>query len=494
MKLWMRYLVGMVAGVVFGALVAVSGGDTLVVLKHLTEILIRLGRFLLFPMAFFAMIIAVDELRDDRRTFAVAWKSLVVTVVTVAGAVAVALVAMTVFQPQRVPPMVQESAVVTPPTIFELVRTAIPRNGFRVFSLGESALAMILLLAVMIGLTLRYDREITSPVSLVADSANRILYRLNQHFTGILGFLLAIPAGMVVVQLRETPDLVLFTQFLIVISTSVVIVGVVIYPVVLYLFGRNAMAALRWVSDMTAPGLTALSGGDVYFATATLARTVKEDHGVPRRVGGSVTYVLVVFNRAGSAMVAVAAFLLVIRSYTALEIGLAETMMIVVSGALFSFLLGRTPAGGVTLLLGYLALRYGRGMEESYLILLPIIPILERLGAWLDVMTHGFVTVLVADWRACAAPQPTASKPPPAGSLAPVVAMRRLRPHDCGHGPACYAPPPSPGLPALGAASSAGVSSARPRSVSCCGSTGLGLSSIGDKAVGGLGKRDHLAD
>jgi Na+/H+-dicarboxylate symporter len=96
-------------------------------------------------------------------------------------------------------------------------------------------------------------------------------------------------------------------------------------------------------------------------------------------------------------MVAVAAFLLVIRSYTALEIGVGETAGIVIAGMLFSFLLGRTPAGGVTLLLSYLAIRYGRGMEESYLILLPIIPVLERLGAWLDVMTNGFVTVLVAD-------------------------------------------------------------------------------------------------
>ncbi|MDA3949987.1 MAG: cation:dicarboxylase symporter family transporter [Spirochaeta sp.] len=397
MKLWMRYIAGTVAGIALGVLVPASGGDTLIVLGHLTDILIRLGRFLLFPMAFFAMIIAVDELRDDRRTFAVLWKSLVVTAVTVAGAVAAALVAMLVFQPQRVPPMVQESTVVTPPTVFELLRTAIPRNGFHVFSLGESAFAMILLLALLVGWTLRYDREITSPVSLVADSANRILYRLNQYFTGVLGFLLAIPVGMVVVQLRETPDLALFTQFLIVIGTTVVVVGVVIYPVVLYLFGRDPAAALRWVTGMTAPGLAALSSGDVYFATPTLARAVKEEHGVPRRIGGSATYALAVFNRAGSAMVAVAAFLLVIRSYTALEIGVGETAGIVIAGVLFSFLLGRTPAGGVTLLLSYLAIRYGRGMEESYLILLPIIPVLERLGAWLDVMTHGFVTVLVAD-------------------------------------------------------------------------------------------------
>jgi hypothetical protein len=35
-------------------------------------------------------------------------------------------------------------------------------------------------------------------------------------------------------------------------------------------------------------------------------------------------------------------------------------------------------------------------MEDAYFILLPVIPILERIGAWLDAMTTGFVTEMVA--------------------------------------------------------------------------------------------------
>jgi hypothetical protein len=67
-----------------------------------------------------------------------------------------------------------------------------------------------------------------------------------------------------------------------------------------------------------------------------------------------------------------------------------------VSGVAYSVLLGRHPAGAVMLLMSYLAVRYGRGMEESYLILLPVMAVLERIGAWLDVMTVGFVSQLVS--------------------------------------------------------------------------------------------------
>ncbi|MFP4151489.1 MAG: cation:dicarboxylate symporter family transporter [Alkalispirochaeta sp.] len=397
MRLWIRYLAGTIIGVVLGVFLPAGAGDSLVVLQNLSDLVIRLGRFLLFPIAFFSAIIAVDELRDDRRVLSVTLRTVLFSALTVVVAAVAGLVAVVVLQPQRVPPMVQEAFVAQPDTAGALIRGALPYNGFRILTGSENALGMIVVLAILIGWNLRFDREITSPVSLVADSANRILYRLNAFLTDWLGFLVAIPAGMIIVELRLTEDFVLFSQFLIVVTAAALFVGLVVYPVVLYLVSKSSRRVLGWVTGMGAPGLAALAGGDVYFAAPTLIREVKEDLGVPRRVGGVVTYLLFVWNRAGTTLVATAGFLLVVRSYTALEMGIVETVQVVIAGVFGSFLLGRVPAGGVIALLSYLAVAYGRGMEESYLILLPVMPLLERLGAWLDVMTHGFVTNLVTD-------------------------------------------------------------------------------------------------
>ncbi len=397
MKLWFRYLLGTAVGVAAGILVPLAGGDTLQILEEISGFVFRIGRFLLFPLAFFSIIIAVDELRDDRRVASVAIKTGLASVATVVAAVIVGVLVMVIFQPQRIPPMVQEAAIAAPPQMVDIIRQSVPMNLFRVFVLGDNALGMILLVGVLIGWTLRFDREISSSVALVSDSANRILYRLNRSFTSLLGFLLAIPGGMIIVRIRDTADLQLFGQFLIVVITAAVIIGMVVYPVMLYLLKRDGRMATGWVTRMGAPGLAALVSGDVFFAAATLARVGKEELRLPRRIGGSVSYISAVFLRAGSALVAVASFLLVIRSYTALEIGFLETLMIAATAIGSSFLLGRTPAGGVTLLLSYLAVSYGRGMDESFLILLPVLPFLERLGAWLDVMTHGFIAFLVAE-------------------------------------------------------------------------------------------------
>ncbi|HKK47621.1 MAG TPA: cation:dicarboxylase symporter family transporter [Alkalispirochaeta sp.] len=396
MKIWMRYLLGTGTGVLVGVAVPLSGGDTYILLQELSAIVFRVGRFLLFPMVFFAAIVAMDELRDDRT----AVKTLITTAVALGVALFFAVIigalSVLVMQPQRIPPMVQEGRAGTPPEILSILTEVIPGNAFRLFVAGDNMLLMIVLFGMIVGATLRYDREITSPISLVADSANRILYRLNAGLVQVIGFALIIPAAMVVAGTRQTDDLMLFGQLLLVVVTATLLVGTVAYPLALYLLDRERARPLAWLYRMTPPAVAALVSGDVFFAAATYSRVSNENQGIPRPVGGVVPPLMAVFGRAGTALVSVAAFLLVIRSYTALEIGVAAVVELSVTGILYSFLLGRHPAGGVMILLSYLSLRYGRGMEESYLILLPVMPLLERIGAWLDIMTVGFVAQVVA--------------------------------------------------------------------------------------------------
>ncbi|MFW5827223.1 MAG: hypothetical protein ACOCU4_03980, partial [Alkalispirochaeta sp.] len=88
MKIWMRYLLGTGLGVLVGVLVPLSGGDTYIILQELSEIVFRIGRFLFFPMVFFAAIVAMDELRDDRT----AVKTLITTAITLAAALVLAVI------------------------------------------------------------------------------------------------------------------------------------------------------------------------------------------------------------------------------------------------------------------------------------------------------------------------------------------------------------------------------------------------------------------
>lgn len=391
MTLQFRYLAGLVAGVVLGLLLPLAGGDTLAVMQGLAELVITASRFLLFPLVFFGMIIACDELRSEERLFPVAVRSVLWTAMAVAAATVIGAASVVLLAPQRIPPMIQESQIPRIPTVLEAVQQGFRGNFFQVFVLHENALGGMLLTALLIGAVLNFDRGVTSPVFLVADSVNRIFYRLNRLLVEVMGVLLVVPAAAVMVKVRGAADLGLFAQLLLVVGFAAALVGFVVYPVVLYVLDRRNGRPMVWVRAMIAPVVPALLTGDSYAALGTLLPVAKEQLGIHRRFGASVLPAVALFGRAGSALVAMAGCLLVIRSYTALEVGFGELVQLAVAAVLYSFLLARVPSGGVLMLLSFLALRYGRGMEESYLILLPVMPLLERIGAVLDVMTAGFV-------------------------------------------------------------------------------------------------------
>lgn len=399
MRIWFRYLLGALAGVLLGFMLPLAAGDTASLMNELTAVTIALGRVLLFPLLFFAIIIATDELHSDGMLLRTGIKTLFWTVFTTVAATALGVISIVLLAPRRIPPMVQEGIPSAAPSLIAELQQGLPANMFRIFVLDESALAGILLVGLLIGANLRYDRGITSPVSLVVDSANRIFYRLNRMLVGVLGVLLVVPAAATIVMMREVPDLQLFGQFLLVVTVAAVVLALLVYPATLFLLDRKNARPLNWLASMGTPAIAAMTSGDSYFALGTMIRVGKEELDVHRRIGGTVTPFVALYGRAGSAMMSMAGFLLVIRSYTALEIGLYSIIQLAAVAVLYSFLLARTPAGGVIVMLSYLATRYGRGMEESYLILLPVMPVLERIGAALDIMTVGFITQVVGPGR-----------------------------------------------------------------------------------------------
>ncbi|TVR71930.1 MAG: dicarboxylate/amino acid:cation symporter [Spirochaetaceae bacterium] len=399
MRIWFRYLLGASIGVALGLFLPLAAGDTAALLMSLTGLVLSLGRILLFPLLFFAVIIAIDELHSDGTLLKTGGATLFWTILTTVTATVGGLLAIVLLSPQRIPPMVQEGRPSAAPSILMELQRGLPPNMFRIFVLDNSALAGILLIGLLVGVNLRFDRGVTSPVTLVADSANRIFYRLNSMLVEVLGLLLVIPSAAVVVQMREVTELQLFGQFLLVVLVAAIFIAVILYPAVIFLLDRRGARPLKWLASMGAPALAALTTGDNYFALGTMVRTGKEDMDIHRRIGGTVIPFVALYGRAGSAMVSMAGFLLVIRSYTALDIGVQDLVLLALAAVLYSFLLARTPAGGVLLMLSFLATRYGRGMEESYLILLPVMPALERIGAVLDIMTVGFITRLVGGPR-----------------------------------------------------------------------------------------------
>ncbi len=396
MKIWTRLLIGTAAGIIAGFLLPISGGDTEILLSRIVLLMQNIAVYALLPLVFFAVIIAADELRDDRKVVSVMGHGILWTLGLSLPAAIVGALAVLGLEPQRIPPILQESRALEQPDLWRALTNTFGRNFFEGFIGAPQALVPIAVAGLVIGLTLRFDREITEPFRMVADSANRIFYRINSVLVDFLALPILAATMLLVLQTRTAVDVMLFGQLLLVVGVATGFLGFVVLPLVLRLTG-TVHRPLRWLYAMTGPVLAALTTGDGYIALATGTRNAKENLGISRRSGGIVYPFATAFLKPGTALVAASGFLLVIRSYTALDISIGSLMTLIGTAWLSSLLLAHVPSGGVLLLLSYLALRYGQGMEESYLILLPIVPILQRIAAVLDTLSVAFVATVVAE-------------------------------------------------------------------------------------------------
>ena len=127
-----------------------------------------------------------------------------------------------------------------------------------------------------------------------------------------------------------------------------------------------------------------------------LFRHAKENLGIRRRSNTVTVTILTIFGRAGSAMVAAVAFIVIIKSYSSL--GIASRDILVIAGRVFviSFLLAGHPGDGAYTALAVLCLGYGRGFEAGYLILKPLAFYLIAVGTFLDVMIATFASYAIS--------------------------------------------------------------------------------------------------
>jgi Na+/H+-dicarboxylate symporter len=117
-----------------------------------------------------------------------------------------------------------------------------------------------------------------------------------------------------------------------------------------------------------------------------------------RRRSSSVSLALFsTFCRCGSAVVAAAAFIVIIKSYSYLKIAPGVLVTIGIHTLIISFLLARHPGDGAFIALAALCLSYGGGeYQAGYLILKPLAFYLVAVGTFIDVMLCAFGSYIIA--------------------------------------------------------------------------------------------------
>jgi Na+/H+-dicarboxylate symporter len=395
MKVWLKLLIGAVLGLILGSLLPEDNETVQKILAWLGEMAVRIGRYALIPMLFFSLTIAIYELRQDFRFWGLAARSALVIAGGAVLIIGLGIAAALLFPPARIPILIEEQTEVIVLGVSDSLLELFPSNMFSALSGGGTYLFPVCVLAFFLGMGLSYDRNYTKPVIALIDSFSRIFYHVASFFSEILGLVMIALAAYWAIRFHSVIKADVFRDLILLLGIFSVVLGFIILPLFLY-FLKPKCSPWAVLYGSLGPALGAFFSGDINFSLPVILRHVKENLGTRRRSNAVTVTFFTVFGRAGSAMVAAMAFIVIIKSYSSLEINPGDYVAIGARAVLISFLLARHPGDGAYTALAVLGLGYGRGFEAGYLILKPLAFYLIAVGTFLDVMIATYSSYALA--------------------------------------------------------------------------------------------------
>ncbi|MDR0376816.1 MAG: cation:dicarboxylase symporter family transporter [Spirochaetaceae bacterium] len=395
MKVWIKFLVGSVLGLVLGFLLPQDNQFIMEWLAWIEALAIRIGRYAAVPVLFFSMVIGMYELRQEGRFWRVAARSFLMMLVISVFVIAMGIAATLIFPPGRIPILIEEQVETVSVSIPESIMELFPSNMFMALITDGVYLFPAYICAFFVGVGLSCDRTYSKQVVSLVDSLSRVFYHIVSLFSEILFPVLIAISAYWAVQYRGVSQSGTFRDLILLLGVFSVILTFGVFPLFLY-FLRPKINPWAVLYGSLGPGIAAFFSGDINFTLPVLLRNVKENLGVRRRANAVCLPLFASFGRAGSAMVAAAAFIVIIKSYSSLGITIADAAAIGLRAVLISFLLARHPGDGAYTALALLSLGYSRDFEAGYLNLKPLAFYLIAIGTFLDVMISSFSTFALA--------------------------------------------------------------------------------------------------
>jgi len=395
MKVWVKLLIGSILGMTIGFLLP-NSENVYMTLQWLEKLAIGIGRYAVIPVLVFSLIVAVYELRMDEQFWPMVLKNFLLIAAASFFVIFSGIIVTSIFSPSRIPIETVEQVEAINLSLGDNILELFPSNMFSVLAGSGMYLFPVFVFAFFLGMGLNYDRNYSKPVISLVDSLSRIFYHVASFFSEILGFILIVLAAFWAVRFNGVMQAKVFKVLIILLGVFSVVLCFGILPLFLYLL-KQKVNPWRVLYGFLGPGIAAFFSGDVNFSIPVLQRHSKENFGIRRRSSALSISLFTIFCRCGSAMVAAAAFIVIIKSYSYLRIGTLDLLTIGLYAFFISFVLARHPGEGAYIALAALCLFYGGGeYKAAYLIMKPIAFYLIAIGTFIDVMLNAFGTYVLA--------------------------------------------------------------------------------------------------
>ena len=394
MKIWMKLLTGIAAGILAGLFLP-DIWSNIRIIEQVADITISIGRYILFPLVFFSVINGIHSLIQKKKVVGVLSRSILYLVIASAFLAVFGTVSVLLLSPERIPVFIQENTQIALPGFYDTILSIFPRNFFAVFFQNGNMILPVFIAAALIGFNLNFDKVVTRTAVQLFESLSGIFRHINSFIIELMGFFIFPMAWYTTEQLLNTAELDVFRQMLFAITADILILIFIIYPIILY-FATGRKNPYKWIYAALAPALAALASGDSLFCLSIQMKNSSANMGSKPEASSISLPLLAVFGKAGTAMITGISFIVILKSYSSLGLNLQGVIWVSAFAFLSSFIVGPFPGTGVFVAVSLLCSIYGRGIEEGYLILKPILPILFSVSVLLDTLTNSIISMIVS--------------------------------------------------------------------------------------------------
>lgn len=394
MKVWIKYLIGVALGVLAAFILPTENAAFANAVSFLTELFIRIGRYVVVPLLFTSAIVAVSKLRTSKLLLKTTWLTVLIIVASSLILTLVGLISILLVKLPRIPITVDVATEAFNLNVKGLILSLFPYSGFGAVMEG-SFLLVCLIFAFIIGWESASEETTFKPVFVISDSFSNLFYNIAAFFTEIMAILCIAIVCYWTMDFRKVIEPGIYTPMIIMFIVDFIIVAGIIYPIILH-FVCHDPHPYKVLFASIAPLILSFFGGDSNLVIPLANRHLRDSLGIRRRCRGFTYPLFAIFARGGSALVTTISFILIWRSYSSLSIPMSDILWIFGLSFGLSFLLGGIPSGGAFVLLTILCSKYARGFETSFLLLKPASVIICSFAALFDTLTAMVGTYIVA--------------------------------------------------------------------------------------------------
>lgn len=395
MKIWLKYLIGIVLGVLSALILPFGSLQGVSTLSFVTEFVIRIGRYTLIPLLLFSGIMAVYRLNDAKLIGKTSLWTFSVIIISSVLLTIIGFISIGVIKLPRIPIITEKVSQVTSIDFPNLIRSMIPFSSFE--SLSEGAFLLpCFIFALIIGAGCCMEHSNLKPILSLTDSFSELFFNISSIVIDFMSIgMIAIMCNWTI-QFKSIIKSGVFTPLILMLTANFILIVGIIYPLLVKKLCRGGKP-IKVLSSCVVPFFISFFSGDTNLTLSANMRLGKEKLGIRQRTNGFVYPLFSIFARGGSALTVIISFVVIWRSYSPLNIDFIDMLWISGTALLLSFLLGGMPTGGTFVALTVLCTMYGRGMETGYLLLKPAAPIIGSFAALLDTATAMFGTYIVAN-------------------------------------------------------------------------------------------------